>query len=616
MKKGTSNVLWLLGVAVLAIFILLVMSFMTQGKTNTFSDFASDTFGRFSEGLLGFGEDGEGTESEDKGTLSWIVNNAESLCQSEEEKGFRTQNYTFSDELTKAIFDNLEEEEGNFSIFGFWDRPKRDEQKEFKITKCRVVEMSILKDERVSGGTKYNISVIGVDQKSVKIKFKNVDSKSEGNKNPVAKFETDCSGLKCTFTADQSHDPDGNINSYKWDLNGNGEVDKETNTYYLEHSYDSFGDKEVVLKAVDSEGAEGSVTKTIDLPYPQPEAVIDCKGVNNKGEEIGMADIDKGNKLICDAGKSKIGEGAEKGLSYRWNLIGLETKEDLDGERLEYRVPENIDKKKEVTVSLKVRNKGGKEDTAEMKTVIGNLPPEPALNYEIKSYTNYKQENEYVKGDWTVQLDASGSSDPDGEESNLEYSWKVNGETACSQKVCDASMKAENNEITLIVSDGVEQSTKKEEINYHEFPAMWITNAKVEGDNVGVFTKTHFTNLEGTLLYSHAEGEIKQVKSEINVLGEGITCKKEKQRKHVTERHFGTYSGSEDNSIQLWWDYKKLCDQKKGKEILFDVDGKYEIKIGERWERKKEELCLKCPDADDSRCSVSLGACEENQKED
>ena len=91
-----------------------------------------------------------------------------------------------------------------------------------------------------------------------------VEGATPENQPPVASFTyspgSPVANREITFDASSSHDPDGKINSYEWDLGdafGNGEI--------LTHSYSSSGSYNVTLKVTDNKDATNTVSKQITV---------------------------------------------------------------------------------------------------------------------------------------------------------------------------------------------------------------------------------------------------------------------------------------------------------------------------------------------------------------
>ncbi|WP_160113934.1 PKD domain-containing protein [Halobellus limi] len=70
-------------------------------------------------------------------------------------------------------------------------------------------------------------------------------------------------GQSVSFDASASNDPDGSIQSYEWDFDGDGTVDAtgESGTY----AYVSAGDYDVTLTVTDDDGATASTTQTVTV---------------------------------------------------------------------------------------------------------------------------------------------------------------------------------------------------------------------------------------------------------------------------------------------------------------------------------------------------------------
>jgi len=75
--------------------------------------------------------------------------------------------------------------------------------------------------------------------------------------------------LTVTFTC-EAHDPDGNIDSFKWDLDGDGNIDQITNAGSTTHTYNEAGVYPAKCTVVDNNGATiSSEVKTITVNTPE-----------------------------------------------------------------------------------------------------------------------------------------------------------------------------------------------------------------------------------------------------------------------------------------------------------------------------------------------------------
>jgi len=77
-----------------------------------------------------------------------------------------------------------------------------------------------------------------------------------------------------TFNASDSSDPDGSIDEYKWDFDGDGTFDKTTSSPTTSHSYSQGGAYTVELKVIDDGGLTDSTTEEIEIGSVSPEALI------------------------------------------------------------------------------------------------------------------------------------------------------------------------------------------------------------------------------------------------------------------------------------------------------------------------------------------------------
>lgn len=88
-------------------------------------------------------------------------------------------------------------------------------------------------------------------------------------------LETADSGEQIRFDARDSSDPDDDIESYEWDLDGDGSIEKSTAEPTVTHAYDQSGSYRVNLTVVDSEDNRDSTTRTVSVESADSPAAID-----------------------------------------------------------------------------------------------------------------------------------------------------------------------------------------------------------------------------------------------------------------------------------------------------------------------------------------------------
>lgn len=97
-----------------------------------------------------------------------------------------------------------------------------------------------------------------------------------GNKNPVADFEVSPlarhANQQLTFDGSASHDPDGSIESWSWDIDGEATPSGEVVT----HTFSTSGSKVIKLTVTDNEGATDAKIDTIQVAPPNeaPDAQL------------------------------------------------------------------------------------------------------------------------------------------------------------------------------------------------------------------------------------------------------------------------------------------------------------------------------------------------------
>lgn len=237
------------------------------------------------------------------------------------------------------------------------------------------------------------------------------------NNPPEADFQVTPSppqvGQQVTLDASASSDPDGSIAEYLWDLNEDGSYEQSGQTIYK--TWSSSGSWLVKLKVVDSEGAEKTISKNIEVASTQepPKAEFSYSPQN---PEIGATvDFDGSGSLDPDGGS--INE-------YQWDLNG-----DNRYEKSGRQVSHAYDSSGPKGVTLKVTDDEGSSDTkikyvtvSSSSTTDGGGPTAristtPAYNYQIKQ---------------SIEFSATGSSDPDG--SITSYEWDLNGDGSYEER--------------------------------------------------------------------------------------------------------------------------------------------------------------------------------------
>ena len=229
------------------------------------------------------------------------------------------------------------------------------------------------------------------------------------------------------FDASVSSDPDGEIVAYSWDWTSDGAIDETTNGPEVEHWYDEAGTYEVSLEVVDDIGAIGRTSETIIIG-------------ERHGPKAGFGYSPSEPTVLDDVGF--IDESSDKDgaiVSWVWEFG--------DGTTSAERHPAHrYGTKGSHTVTLTVIDDEGQSDTETRVVTVVNLSPtarfEPGRDRVV------------VGGD--VVLDASASSDPDGE--IVTYAWDFDGDGTIDKAATEPQTSyrfsaSVVHEVTLLVTD-------------------------------------------------------------------------------------------------------------------------------------------------------------------
>lgn len=125
------------------------------------------------------------------------------------------------------------------------------------------------------------------------------------NQPPVAKVSVSCTGLTCTATSTGSSDPDGQINSYAWDLGDNKTSTAQNPPQY---TYSQAGTYTVKLTVTDNGGATGTASQQVTVApvnqEPTASFTVNCQQLTCSFNGTNSSDPDQGDSIA----------------SYSWNF--------------------------------------------------------------------------------------------------------------------------------------------------------------------------------------------------------------------------------------------------------------------------------------------------------
>ena len=229
------------------------------------------------------------------------------------------------------------------------------------------------------------------------------------NEPPTADFEfTPAEPVpdeRVDLDASTSSDSDGDIVSYEWDLNGDGDYDdyNDGDGQTTDKTFDTAGSYTIGLKVTDNGdlAAEERQTITVTNEEPVPEFAVE-PSTPHPDEQVRL-----------DASASRDEDGNI--VSYEWDLNGdgdYDDYNDGDGQS----VTTEFATGGSYTVGLRITDNGEVSTTTTRTITVTNTPPTANFSYSLT-------------GDGlTVQLDGSPSTDPDDSGRITSYQWDLNGD--------------------------------------------------------------------------------------------------------------------------------------------------------------------------------------------
>lgn len=225
--------------------------------------------------------------------------------------------------------------------------------------------------------------------------------------------------LKVKFDASSSYDPDGEISSYEWDLDGDGEFDDatgETATY----TYEQEGTFDVALRVTDNNGE-----------YNVAEEQVEAGTVNGLRaiiqSDVGADDIYYvGEKYAFSADLSRVDSGSIQ--KYNWDFGDGSSKVSSKS------TSHTFSKAGKFTVKLAIQDSAGNTDQTSKEIIVVDqgTPPVALISSDPAAV------NGEITGPFplTVEFDASKSTDK--EDDIIQYDWDFNSD----EEIDDSGDKA------------------------------------------------------------------------------------------------------------------------------------------------------------------------------
>lgn len=227
----------------------------------------------------------------------------------------------------------------------------------------------------------------------------------DSNESPTAAISvspsTPTTGDTVTFDASESSDPDGSIQSVRWDLDGDGT--DEASGMTVDHAYDEAGEYEVSVTVADGDGETDTARTAVTVEAgSKPDVAF----------EFSPSDPRANEEVTFDASASSDPDGQID--VYEWDFDGDGTV-DAHGQTVAYTYEESGS----YTVALTVVDDDGNEAFTTGTVSVGeSTAPEPSFSVSPDGPSAGEE----------VTFDASASSDLDG--SIAMYEWDLTGDEA------------------------------------------------------------------------------------------------------------------------------------------------------------------------------------------
>ena len=240
--------------------------------------------------------------------------------------------------------------------------------------------------------------------------------------------ESGAVGVPVVFDASESSDGETGVAEYRWDFDGDGEIERTTADATVAHEFAETGTYEANVTVVDEAGNADRAGATVEIgPDDPPEAAFRVSSPETPVE---------GQQVVFDAGDSTDDTAIAE---YRWTL-GNGTA--ATGERVAY----TFDGDGAYPVTLEVVDEGGQNATVTRTIDVreaDETPPEAAIAANRTT----------VEAGAPVRFDAGNSSDDRGVTS---YEWEFGDGTAASEPGARAVHRydgAGSYEATVTVTD-------------------------------------------------------------------------------------------------------------------------------------------------------------------
>lgn len=274
--------------------------------------------------------------------------------------------------------------------------------------------------------------------------------------------------LTVKLDASRTTDPDGEIQSFEWDLDNDGEFDDATGET-AEYTFDEVGTYKVSLRVTESDGSQPTEEKTIEvIASLNPVPVIEVEGL-----EAGTNTLYIGTNYTFSGASSTAPAGNIK--SYEWDFGDGSQKKTTRVATHAYDTVGNYE------AVLQVTDTTGRVGEATMRIEVKPAPKSPVPEVE----TNPEAVDGKISASIPIEVefDASKSSDPDDDLVEFQWDFENDGTVDSHEKTTSHTYDEVGTfEALLTLIDGAGNKTQWKVTIEAKIPGFTAKLAALETD--------------------------------------------------------------------------------------------------------------------------------------
>jgi len=269
--------------------------------------------------------------------------------------------------------------------------------------------------------------------------------------------------------------------TYDYDLDGDGDYDRRDAGTHFEYSYDEAGTYNVKVRVTNEGGKTDTATFTVRIDQAQGGGGTDPEDFDPPFLELGFwpSAVETGEEVNLDASNSWARDGSD--LTYEYDFDG---DGDYDLETTENGVTHVYDTAGTYTVTVRVTDGGGRQNTATVTVTVTQAPPNQAPSALLSADPSVGE------APLEVSFDASLSYDNDGTITAYRWTFGDGSDTVTGGATASHTYTAGGTYTAQVLvrdDDGAEatatvQVTVQQQIGGVNFPEAKLSAVPTNGD--------------------------------------------------------------------------------------------------------------------------------------